>query len=462
MSIAWAETHLKRALYKLRSESIRLRLGSSRKQCADITEHWNRAHSHLFPIPKSLLLPKQLYQRCPFCDNNNALPVLAHVQDSQGNWLRKRLVVSCPVCRRFALPMSELFSHSNIGSLAIEPMRRAGVREKLPVRNVNARLWTSQGRGLNLEPTTRCNFKCWYCIGRHMNQEDLTIQNFERILNHVAGSVRFLSLVGEGEPLLNRQFFEMVRMAKSRGMFVYALTNGSLLTQGNVKEACESRLDYLSVSVDSIRSDQFSLNRIGGNLEQIRDGIIKLAQYKEKHNYARPIISVQGTLFAQTKHELPEIVEMAKKWGANAMEGFQALNTKQSYVDFYPKEFLYHLKDVPAVTRAIRRGKRRAFLPNLESIIVRDLSSDMPHVEINSFVSQSCDIPWAYSRNSGQVTPCCMIKDWPFEEWNLINYSIETIFSYHAYENVRFNLWNGIFLPECAGCGRTGGAFVSS
>ena len=81
---------LDRAIHRFRHERIRLRIGRLSHQFEDITEQWHKAHPHLFPIKQRLPFPKKICQKCPFCGYDNALTVLAHVQDSQGTRLRKR------------------------------------------------------------------------------------------------------------------------------------------------------------------------------------------------------------------------------------------------------------------------------------------------------------------------------------------------------------------------------------
>ena len=67
-----------------------------------------------------------------------------------------------------------------------------------------------------------------------------------------------------------------------------------------------------------------------------------------------------------------------------------------------------------------------------------------------------CDEEWLYSLLSGQVTPCCQVKDVLDPRWNLFERPVDEILADASYENMRFNLWNGLFPTYCKGCYKTG------
>ncbi len=165
---------------------------------------------------------------------------------------------------------------------------------------------------------------------------------------------------------------------------------------------------------------------------------------------------LKGTLFTHTENELPEIVEEAKRHGVEIFESFQALNPKTSYVRTYPRQHLEQLSSLDRVVAAIARDSRRAHavLQPVESFCLEEGIAPDKNGTPNG-IRKNCDEQWIYSLLSGDVTPCCQIKTPMDDKWNLSRHPIDEILRDRHYENVRFNLWNGIFPTYCEGCWKT-------
>ena len=90
-----------------------------------------------------------------------------------------------------------------------------------------------------VESTNRCNFKCAFCPQSNPDHGDtrdtgyLTVDNFRLFLERVAavrGGNPNVSICLDGEPLMNRQFPEFIRIANEAGFFPRFSSNGKLLT----------------------------------------------------------------------------------------------------------------------------------------------------------------------------------------------------------------------------------------
>jgi MoaA/NifB/PqqE/SkfB family radical SAM enzyme len=412
----------------------------------DITSLWHQQCGHLLPLVESL--PDHvLRETCPQCGLNSVLAVRSHLRIGETQWLLNRRVRFCASCKTFCVPASELAS-------AIPGVHHSdGTVDRAVITLINPKVWTTQELILNLEPTTKCNFNCWYCVGRHMKQEELTLASFETILNNCPG-VQLLALVGEGEPLLHRDIFSMIGLAKKKDLLVYSLTNGSLINQKTIPRICASGLDYLAVSIDSTNKDTFAESRIRGDLIQIWENLDRLQDYKRAHGLTSPHVSIKGTIFPHTREEIPQIIEEAKKHGAEFVEYFQPLNPKSSYVSLYPINKRALAREQNEVVASIAKAMEDSVLPDLHQEIAARLPGLLRGAS-GTPIRPNCDIPVLYSLLSGQVTPCCLIKEYPEKHWNLKERSIHSIINDPSYENMRFNLWNGFFLPECLGCAKT-------
>lgn len=84
---------------------------------------------------------------------------------------------------------------------------------------------------VSLELTYRCNLDCFFCYNdREKPGTYLSLDQYETLLNDLAGmQTMFLMLTG-GEPMVHPHFFEIGRMARDLGFVVRVRTNGHSLT----------------------------------------------------------------------------------------------------------------------------------------------------------------------------------------------------------------------------------------
>lgn len=401
----------------------------------DITAVWERCHAHLRPFD-SMLSPEK---------DKSLLRLSTRIRIGGRHWFEQATVSYDRNTRRFFL--NEDDKQAAIGD-------RADLLST-PVDAVDARLWSALPTMINIEPTTRCNFNCWYCVGRHMQQADIRTEDFARMLDHFP-SLRTIALVGEGEPLLHKDFFKMARLAKDRDIKLLTISNGSAFSQSVIKQLCENEIDYISISIDSYDPATFSSSRIDGDLNRILNGIRRLRDYRDQNRYTYPKIGLKGTLFSHTQNQLPAIVDLAKAAGAEVFESFQALNPMHNYVRIYPKTSIEELSSVPTVAQAINRDSAygRENLQPMDEFCREHGIEFLQPVKTNP-LRKNCDETWLYSLLSGDITPCCQIKTPVSPKWNIFNHSVEKILSEFEYENTRFNLWNGFFPSYCSGCWKT-------
>lgn len=411
----------------------------------NLTAVWLASHEHLKPFRDHLPLSSDQLRHCPVCGGGTAYYIRAHLRFGEAIWVEEAKILYCPDCENFMFEESEWkvksLSHPSLVGL--------------PVTAVNAQLWSRMPTFLNVEPTTRCNFNCWYCVGRHMEQKDIGVDDFIRILDH-APSINAIALVGEGEPLMHTGFFDMARMAAERGKKVFIISNGSTLSASNVRKLCETGVTYVSVSIDSIDSARFAKSRIDGDLENVLKGIERLRRFRDKNGYKYPKIAIKGTLFDYSEHELLKIVELAKSHGAEIFESFQPLNQKMSYMRIYPEEHSGQFAAISRVAQTIVRDSHMAkgLLKPFEDFAAEEGIEFGSQGRPNG-LRKNCDEQYIYTLLSGDITPCCQIKNIIDPNWNLICHPLDEIYQDRNYENARFNLWNGLFPNYCEGCSKT-------
>lgn len=129
---------------------------------------------------------------------------------------------------------------------------------------------------VQIEPTTRCNMACAHCSRVPGGHEDLTFNTFSRIIS-TNPNIRVVKLQGFGEPMMaQRTLLECAQYAKSRGLFVEVVTNGNT----KIPDMLGNYIDAITVSIESINPETYSLIRSGGYaLDHAMDTVNLITQF---------------------------------------------------------------------------------------------------------------------------------------------------------------------------------------
>lgn len=114
-----------------------------------------------------------------------------------------------------------------------------------------------------IDPSNRCNFKCNFCAIQKSTDEvdfDKTIMPFElytNIIDDLKGfdkKLKILRLNGQGEPLLNNRFSEMVSYAKGSDIadYIETITNGSCFNPDLNQSLVDSGINRIRISIEAI------------------------------------------------------------------------------------------------------------------------------------------------------------------------------------------------------------------
>ncbi len=101
---------------------------------------------------------------------------------------------------------------------------------------------------LDIYITGKCNFRCPYCFGEETKNDDISIQLFNKVLDFCSHYNITLGLTG-GEPLLHKNFRELVTLSKTKQVPLILRTNGMLL-----KEYLDilNQFEWIGISLDGI------------------------------------------------------------------------------------------------------------------------------------------------------------------------------------------------------------------
>jgi len=153
---------------------------------------------------------------------------------------------------------------------------------------------------LIIDPCNVCNFRCRFCptghpdliskVGRPSGKMSFGL--FRKIIDDCKGMlptggdrIKRLFLDKDGEPLLNKGLFKMIRYAKGKEVFqsIETATNAFFLNDKTISLMVGSGLDLVRVSIEQV-SDEKYCQVTGRNVQynQIRRNIERLFREKER------------------------------------------------------------------------------------------------------------------------------------------------------------------------------------
>lgn len=117
---------------------------------------------------------------------------------------------------------------------------------------------------VQIEPTRRCNFRCTYCIQSTSDVakglEDLSLDTFRKFCEGMKlfpNKLKTIIFCGFGEPLLNKDLAEMIKLSKEIANETVLITNGALLTEKKGQELIDAGLNVLRISMQGLNSDDY-------------------------------------------------------------------------------------------------------------------------------------------------------------------------------------------------------------
>lgn len=143
-------------------------------------------------------------------------------------------------------------------------------------------LYNIQPLLVQIELTEACNLKCRFCYNSQKPRYNNKV--FEMMDTLAEQGIMQLTLTG-GEPLMHPQFFDILKRAVELFPNVMILSNGSLMTDENVKRICDIGPMSVSISIHGDAETHDSLTGIKGSFDAsigaikayLRDGRVPVA-----------------------------------------------------------------------------------------------------------------------------------------------------------------------------------------
>lgn len=176
-------------------------------------------------------------------------------------------------------------------------------------------------RYLGVESVNYCNLKCPVCAtSQYMKRKrgEMTPELFKILLSQIAWKVEMINFGYSGEPLLNKQLFTLIRMAKQKGIKSGFDTNG-FFVEDYAQEIISSGVHYVNIALDGASQEKLVKYRVGSDFEKVLRGIKKLSDLKRSSGGSAPFIALQFLLMRHNEDDLDFIKGVARDCHVDAL-----------------------------------------------------------------------------------------------------------------------------------------------
>lgn len=275
---------------------------------------------------------------------------------------------------------------------------------------------------VEIEPTHTCNLRCRMCHVSFMPDEPRETLDPDAI-DRLAALRGVYFVIGSGfEPMMNRDFAEIVRKLTALNGKIELITNGTLLSKDNVHALLDADLKRMTFSFDGIKAETYEHIRRRSNYQHAVDAIVA---FRRKFAGRDTLFCINSTIMRRNLDEVSETVDF---WDAADFDGIgfitMVVRTHEPELireSLFPVRDEYHARldaaalDVIEARRRVVLGSpwfqrtplRKKFPANFHNNIV---ASDHPGARVTRNYRQHtqlgagpgmtfpCKSPWTFAR----------------------------------------------------------------
>jgi len=169
------------------------------------------------------------------------------------------------------------------------------------------------------EVTKGCNLRCIHCRATATelsSPNDLPTTKALNLIEQVSQLSLPILVLSGGEPLFRHDIFDLARYAAKRGLRVALATNGTLVSREIAQRIVDSGVRRVSISLDGADAPTHDAFRgIPGAFEAALRGFRNLRELGMS-------LQINMTIARHNAHQLPAVLELAKRLGADALHTF--------------------------------------------------------------------------------------------------------------------------------------------
>lgn len=274
-----------------------------------------------------------------------------------------------------------------------------------------------------IEPINVCNLKCPTCNTLRINtkRKYLKTEDFKKIADQIPSDSTIYFFLW-GEPFLNPDAFEIIKMAKEYG-FNFIVDSNLNLDPELIPKIVDAGIDHLQCSIDGTSQETYEKFRIGGNFNLAFENFRKIAILKEEQKKTFRL-TWQFIVNKYNENDIPKIKELAKDLPHN----FDIIIVKMGLRHEYP---LWE-----QTTKDELNKLKSDWLPNNKFYILNYLKRKnrkyilRPHTCPSIFNSMLINV-------YGDVMPCCYTYLSDFKFGNINENTLQEIWNNEKYQSAR-------------------------
>ena len=269
-----------------------------------------------------------------------------------------------------------------------------------------------------IEPSSRCNFCCIQCFQSikepsyfTRTRGNLPLARFQRILEQLkrwpGPKIKVLKLSLYGEPLVNSEFCDMLKLAREADVAerIETTTNASLLSRDVAEKLVAYQLDYARISIYA--ADQAKHQTVTGSSQDIRDiheNLRVLQDIKKRNGSETPFVSCK-MLDAYDADENERFIRMYRDVAEEVY-----IDKPHSWIKVEGTDFIksyYQDGTADALTDLKQNSTRRIACPMVFTTLA---------VRSNGDVSPCC-VDFIGGTNLGNVDKRSLPEIWNSDSW---------------------------------------------
>jgi len=260
---------------------------------------------------------------------------------------------------------------------------------------------------LDIENVSRCNFRCTMCVvsdwPKMKRADDMSVESFKRLIDEQYGLLE-IKLQGIGEPVMQGDdFFEMIRYARGRHIWVRVTTNASLLhIKNNYKKLIDTDVNEVQISIDGADKATFEGIRRGSVFERVIENCKLINGYCTGKGITRT--KMWTVVQRDNAHQLTSLVDLAAELGFMSqvfslnltdwgLESWHEINSRINVEDTLSPESLFSL---------VEQGEQLGVTVRFWNVNEKYRLGDTKTL-----------CPWPFERayigSDMRVSPCCYI-----------------------------------------------------
>lgn len=317
--------------------------------------------------------------------------------------------------------------------------------------------------GIEVDPCNGCALACPGCVHSKPALFDwpkgmLSPDNMDNYLQRYGPFATHAKFCNYGEPLLNRQTPDYIRMAK-RYLTQTMLSTSLSVNKFDPDAYVASGLDYMIVSIDGATQPTYERYRRNGRIDLVYENLRGLIEARRRHQTKLPAIAWQFLAFEHNRHEIPAAMEQARALGVDEIRISRPFDVSWDDPSIRPA------LDIPAEVIYFTPPTREDFSHNwnrgelnaaaIETTYHSAWPVDDPGPLESGSEGHTCH--WLYMNTvmdaNGRVLPCCCAPqpgmDIVFGE---LTKTPEDLFNTSKYQSARAYFRNGVTTPDAPYC----------